>query len=160
MKTYTIKDKQYWLRQTNRYFEAVTSEEEERELKAFAASPQADSPEFSELRAAMSFFSVGKAKCRNERKQSKLRIHIRSIAAAAAIVIVSITGVWFGVQKFSNRDVYVAYINGKRTTDPETVSRAMKSSIDEVMSPTGTPKMEQQLDDMFQTLNDSEQAHQ
>lgn len=160
MKTkHTFKDKQYWLRQTERYFDAETSENEERELMAFAASPLADSPEFRELRATLSFFSIGKAKRHNKQKSNKLRFYIRTVAAAVVIAIVSVTGVWFATQKFFNKDVYVAYIKGNKTTNPEAVRQAMQSSIDEVMSPTGTPKMEQQLDDMFQTLDDSEQSY-
>lgn len=159
MNTKIIKDKKYWLRQTERYFDAEISDEEERKLRSFAASPAGNEPEFEELRAVMSFISVGKDAEKSKARPSILRLHLRTIAASAAIAVAAVAGTWITVEKLSTDDIYVAYINGKKTTDPDVVMNAMRSSVKEVMSPTDTPKMEDQLDDMFQTLNDAEETH-
>ena len=52
-----------------RYFEAETSDAEERWLRAFLASEEAVGPEFDEARAVMSFLVVGR-----RRRPSRLSI--------------------------------------------------------------------------------------
>ena len=51
-------DNDYWKALAERFFEAGTSEEEERELRRFIASGQAGS-EFNDVRAVMGLAAVG-----------------------------------------------------------------------------------------------------
>ena len=51
----------YWLEIVNRYFEAETTEEEERLLKRFLASDEAQGAEFDEARAVMGVFATARS---------------------------------------------------------------------------------------------------
>ena len=78
-------DNDYWKALAERFFEAGTSEEEERELRRFIASGLAGS-EFNDVRAVMGLAAVG-ARRYNRRRR---RTVFLSAAAAAAVVAVAV----------------------------------------------------------------------
>lgn len=154
---------------TERYFEALTSEEEELALKCYAASDEtaADS-RFDELRAVMGLAVVGRRLANKEstyksaqpnnrtvtisRQGQRMRSIrpklVRLISTAAACVVVALIGT---LQRPSEQEC-VAYISGNRTTDPQQVLQAMQRSIDQMEQANEVPSMENQLNDMFQQL--------
>ena len=69
---------QQWKDLAERYFEAETTPEEEKELACFLATPLSQSKDFEELRAVMGFMAVGRATHR------KRQVHTFRYAAAAA----------------------------------------------------------------------------
>ena len=54
-----MKNKSYYLDLAERWFDALLTEDEERELKAFLAGT--DDPDFDEVKAVAGFFATGKA---------------------------------------------------------------------------------------------------
>lgn len=64
--------RQEWLQLAEKYFEAETSDEEERQLKLFLCSAEAQDPAFDELKAVMGYLAVGKSRYRqqNEKRSS------------------------------------------------------------------------------------------
>ena len=76
-------DNDYWKALAERFFEAGTSEEEERELRRFIASGLAGS-EFNDVRAVMGLAAVGARRYHRRRR----RTVFLSAAAAAAVVAV------------------------------------------------------------------------
>ena len=54
--------RQEWLQLAEKYFEAETSDEEERQLKLFLCSAKAQDPAFDELKAVMGYLAVGKSR--------------------------------------------------------------------------------------------------
>lgn len=140
---------QQWKDLAERYFEAETTSEEEKELACFLASPLAQSKEFEEIRAVMGFVATGRATYRRR------HLHPFRYAAAAAVAgLLLTTAVW---QLAGTKDVCVAYVNGERITDTETVlSEAMKSVEKVRHDPEETINLEKQLTDIFQTLEEND----
>ena len=54
----------------------------------------------------------------------------------------------------SKQNVCVAYIDGQRVTDTEIVMQQAEHALAAVRRTTGEPTVEDQLTDMFQTLQD------
>ena len=72
-------DNEYWKALAERFFEAGTSEEEERELRRFIASGLAGS-EFNDVRAVMGLAAVGARRYHRRRRRTVF------LSAAAAAV--------------------------------------------------------------------------
>ena len=72
-------DNDYWKALAERFFEAGTSEEEERELRRFIASGLASS-EFNDVRAVMGLAAVGARRYHRRRRRT---IFLSAAAAAA-----------------------------------------------------------------------------
>ena len=51
-----------WLALIERYYDALTTPQEELELKIFLASPDANAPCFDEIKATLSYFSASRPK--------------------------------------------------------------------------------------------------
>ena len=80
---------QQWKDLAERYFEAETTPEEEKELACFLATPLSQSKDFEELRAVMGFMAMGHATHR------KRQVHTFRYAAAAAVTGILLTAtVW------------------------------------------------------------------
>ena len=77
-------DNDYWKALAERFFEADTSEEEERELRRFIASGLAGS-EFNDVRAVMGLAAVGARRYHRRRRRPGFLS-----AAAAAVVAVAV----------------------------------------------------------------------
>ena len=130
-----------------RYFEAETTPEEERELKCLLVLPEASGKEWDELRAVVGFTAVGRWMRR--RKSHRRQWRRLTVAAVSAAVIGSMA--WMAVD--SRQNVCVAYIGGKRYTDEEVVMRQMHHSMNDMGEAMASNNVENQLSDMFRTMD-------
>lgn len=132
-------DNDYWKALAERFFEADTSEEEERELRRFIASGLAGS-EFNDVRAVMGLAAVGARRYHRRRRRT-----VFLSAAAAAVVAVVMTAVSLA----ADGDSCVAYINGTKHTDEAIVMAQMHSTMDEMAQQAQELSVERQMDDFF-----------
>ena len=130
-------DNDYWKALAERFFEAGTSEEEERELRRFIASGLAGS-EFNDVRAVMGLAAVGARRYHRRRR--------RTVFLSAAVVAVVITAVSLAAD---GGDSCVAYINGTKHTDEAIVMAQMHSTMDEMAQQAQELSVERQMDDFF-----------
>lgn len=135
-------DNDYWKALAERFFEAGTSEEEERELRRFIASGLAGS-EFNDVRAVMGLAAVGARRYNRRRRRT---VFLSAAAAAAAVVAVVMTAVSLAAD---GSDSCVAYINGTKHTDEAIVMAQMHSTIDEMAQQAQELSVERQMDDFF-----------
>ena len=129
-------DNDYWKALAERFFEAGTSEEEERELRRFITSGLAGS-EFNDVRAVMGLAAVGARRYHRRRR----RTVFLSAAAAVVMTAVSLTA--------DGGDSCVAYINGTKHTDEAIVMAQMHSTMDEMAQQAQELSVERQMDDFF-----------
>lgn len=145
-----IRSAKEWKELAERYFEAQTTDEEERQLRSFLVTEAAAGKEFDEVRAVMGFLMVGKHLHRPKKKY-----HLSSYGKkwAAAVVVFCIMGsiAWQMADRHEN--VCVAYIYGEKCTDSEVVMSQLKNSLYQVQRGEGDVTVEEQLSDMFQTLD-------
>lgn len=130
-------DNDYWKALAERFFEAGTSEEEERDLRRFITSGLAGS-EFNDVRAVMGLAAVG-ARRYNRRRR-------RTVFLSAAVVAVVMTAVSLAAD---GGDSCVAYINGTKHTDEAIVMAQMHSTMDEMAQQAQELSVERQMDDFF-----------
>lgn len=132
-------DNDYWKALAERFFEAGTSEEEERELRRFITSGLAGS-EFNDVRAVMGLAAVGARRYNRRRRRTVF------LSAAAAVVAVVMTAVSLTAD---GGDSCVAYINGTKHTDEAIVMAQMHSTMDEMAQQAQELSVERQMDDFF-----------
>lgn len=132
-------DNDYWKALAERFFEAGTSEEEERELRRFITSGLAGS-EFNDVRAVMGLAAVGARRYHRRRRRT-----VFLSAATAAVVAVVMTAVSLA----ADGDSCVAYINGTKHTDEAIVMAQMHSTMDEMAQQAQELSVERQMDDFF-----------
>lgn len=130
-------DNDYWKALAERFFEAGTSEEEERELRRFIASGQAGS-EFNDVRAVMGLAAVGARRYNRRRRRT---VFLSAAAAAVVMTAVSLAA--------DGGDSCVAYINGTKHTDEAIVMAQMHSTMDEMAQQAQELSVERQMDDFF-----------
>ena len=142
-----------------RYFDAETTEAEERMLKRFAASPEADGGEWDELRAVMGYATVGKrlheqAATNNTIPLRPKRRWIPAVAAASILLaLVAVPTVkWLRADESAEKDICIAYINGHRVTDPAQVIQAMHHAMSHVQQVEPMTTVEEQLGNMFELM--------
>jgi hypothetical protein len=145
-------DKTYWKALEERYFEGLTTKEEERLLRQFLTTEMAQTEDFEELRAVMGFLAMGKA----ERKQKQIPLWrspkvMRWSAAACFLLLAGI-----GVYHLMPRTTYVAYVDGRRTTDKMEVLAQMHGVMTDINADTPTSTMEASMSDLLNTLNTEE----
>ena len=155
----TEKDYQYWKEMARRYFDAETTEAEERMLKRFAASPEADGAEWDELRAVMGYATVGKrirgqVAATNTIPLRRMPQWMRIAAAAvfAGLILLPITMWLTDSQDSLDEDICIAYVNGHRVTDPAQVIQAMHHAMSHVQQVEPMTTVEEQLGSMFELL--------
>lgn len=156
------KDKQYWLRLSERYFEAETTEEEERELRRFAA--QTSDPDFRDLQAVMGFTAI--ARSSKGSKGSKglkvqqqaplkplkpLKLNSHYMGLAASVIVVLGLSLFFSLSNRQQDTGCVAWVNGEKITDPTEVMALMQNTMHD-MNIEGNDPVEDQLRDMFELL--------
>lgn len=132
-------DNDYWKALAERFFEAGTSEEEERELRRFIASGLAGS-EFNDVRAVMGLAAVGARRYNRRRRRT---VFLSAAAAAVAVVITAVSLAADG------GDSCVAYINGTKHTDEAIVMAQMHSTMDEMAQQAQELSVERQMDNFF-----------
>ena len=156
----TEKDYQYWKEMARRYFDAETTEAEERMLKRFAASPETDGTEWDELRAVMGYATVGKRLRRQAASITSIipfrprRRWIPAVAAASILLaLVSVpTMKWLTADESAEKDICIAYVNGHRVTDPTQVIQAMHHAMSHVQQVKPMTTVEEQLGSMFELM--------
>lgn len=131
-------DNDYWKALAERFFEADTSEEEERELRRFIASGLAGS-EFNDVRAVMGLAAVGARRYHRRRRRTVF-------LSAAAVVAMVMTAVSLAAD---GGDSCVAYINGTKHTDEAIVMAQMHSTMDEMAQQAQELSVERQMDNFF-----------
>lgn len=108
-----------------RYFNAETTPEEERELALYAA--RTNDPAFTELRAMLGYLSIGK-----EKKARKSRtVWIYSFAAFASC-IVALVAIGLSLRNggsISEEDSYVRYAYGEVSSDKEEIMSTVDASL-------------------------------
>lgn len=132
-------DNDYWKALAERFFEADTSEEEERELRRFIASGLAGS-EFNDVRAVMGLAAVG-ARRYHRRRRRTVFLSVAAAAVAAVMTAVSLAA--------DGGESCVAYINGTRHTDEAIVMAQMHSTMDEMAQQAQELSVERQMDNFF-----------
>lgn len=145
-------DRTYWKALEERYFEGLTTKEEERLLRQFLSTEMAQTEDFDELRAVMGFLAMGKA----ERKKTVILLwrspKVMKWSAAACFLLLA----GIGVYHLMPRTTYVAYVDGRRTTDKIEVITQMHSVMADINADTPTSTMEASMSDLLNTLNTEE----
>lgn len=153
------KDKQYWLRLSERYFEAETTEEEERELRRFAA--QTSDPDFRDLQAVMGFTAIARSSKGSKglkvqqqaplKPLKPLKLNSHYMGLAASVIVVLGLSLFFSLSNRQQDTGCVAWVNGEKITDPTEVMALMQNTMLE-MNIEGNDPVEDQLRDMFELL--------
>lgn len=148
---------QEWLQLVEKYFEAETSDEEERQLKLFLRSAEAQDPAFDELKAVMGYLAVGKSRYhqQNGKRSSFQAWKWKSIAAVFFCCLLS--GSLYMLRQ-QDRNQCIAYINGQRCTDSELVMSHMKLSMSQISQDTEDFTVESQLGSLFNSAEDWNEA--
>ena len=119
-----MKNKSYYLDLAERWFDALLTEDEERELKAFLAGT--DDPDFDEVKAVAGFFAAGKAVAAKKASVDARRRFLpwaATVAIAASLVLVAAIGLYH-----RQNDCYIlAY--GEKSTDPELALADMTATL-------------------------------
>lgn len=137
-------DNDYWKALAERFFEAGTSEVEERELRRFIASGLAGS-EFNDVRAVMGLAAVGARRYHRRRRRT---IFLSAAAAAAVVAVVAVVMTAVSLAADGGNSC-VAYINGTKHTDEAIVMAQMHSTMDEMAQQAQELSVERQMDDFF-----------
>jgi predicted MPP superfamily phosphohydrolase len=122
----TQHDLSYWEEMTERFFLAETTEEEERQLRRFLCTKQAQDPRFDEIRATFSYLDVCKT-----RQPSRTNYMLRTLAVAACLSAIAFLG-W---HQYHQKNISSVRIAGQTV---EADARQL---------------MEQQLAEMFSSTN-------
>lgn len=172
-----LKNVDFWLQLSERYFEASTTEEEESLLKRFVTSDYAQSDlfddnakeVFQEVMATMSLISVGRTSflsqddnsdgtlipIRDKAEEPKRQNAWRWMAGAAAVLAFAflLRGVFTSSDSHDIMDVCVAYNNGTVITDKDEVLSMMRDSWTDIdIHASSTEVVESQLKEMFDVL--------
>ena len=137
-------DKEKYTALMQRYWEAETSLEEERELARYAAGT--DDPDFREIRGVLGYLSVGRE--RKARKQRTMRIYSWTAAAASivAVLAIGLSLLFRPAQRADERCVSYAYC--VQSNDSEAIMASVASSLSDFFA--GDTPAEIQLLEMFQ----------
>ena len=119
-----MKNKSYYLDLAERWFDALLTGDEERELKAFLAGT--DDPDFDEVKAVAGFFATGKAVAAEKVSVDARRRFLpwaATVAIAASLVLVAAIGL-----RHRQNDCYIlAY--GEKSTDSQAVLADMTATL-------------------------------
>lgn len=150
------KDIKQWLAIAEKYFDATATAEEEKTLAAFLATEESDIPEFNEVKAVMGYLATARAiekeHARKEVSHSR-RFAVRWMTSAAAIAIVAFIGYTFSSGDHTEKDVYIANINGRIYTDKEFVLAQMQQTMAMIGNTTRGNSIDEQLEAMFNLAN-------
>jgi hypothetical protein len=143
---------QEWEALVERYFDAMTTEREEQELKAFLLSPEATGNVFDEARAVMGFLKVGQTLYKKKpRKRLWGHAHYLKIAAVCGGIVLG-AALWS--QWYGRNNICEAYIYGKKHTEVAMVITQLQHSLDKVYDTNQKDIVEAQLTEMFQLMEE------
>lgn len=145
------REMKYWLALCEKYFDALTTNEEEKALLHFLASDAANHPVFNEIKAVMGYLSTGKSITKKKKMHTVGKtMQWASMAACIAVTAVIGTSIYRqGTQSATgNREIFYACIDGKEYTDEEFVMQHMLATMNK-MSSTSTGTIEEQLGAML-----------
>ena len=108
-----------------RYWDAETTSEEERDLARYLAS--IEDPEFEELRAALGYLSIGKEKWAIKAQSVRFFPTLAVAAGIASIVIIGFSLRNSAVK--TEEEFYVCYSYGEKITDDQQVMESVESSL-------------------------------
>ena len=140
---------QEWEELVERYFDALTTDAEEQELKSCLLSPEAVDKVFDEAKAVMGFLKVGQSL--HQKKASHSIKHYWKAAAIVCAIVGSAT-IWNVSNRMQN--VCAAYIYGTKCTEVAMVLSQMKHSLDKVNYPAENDIVETQLSYFFQLMEE------
>ena len=143
---------QEWEELVERYFDAMTSNEEEQELRHFLLSTEATGSVFDEARATMGFLKVGQTihlKKQTSSFQSKMR-YLKVAAICSGIAIGATLWHTWG----STKDICEAYIYGTRYTEVTMVMTQLQNSLDRVNNDREEDIVKTQLSELFQLMKE------
>ena len=145
------REMEYWLALCEKYFDALTTNEEEKALLHFLASDAAGHPAFNEIKAVMGYLSTGKS-ITKKKKMHTVGKAMQWASMAACIAVTAVIGTSIYRQgtlpATGNRDIFYACIDGKEYTDEEFVMQHMLATMNK-MSSTSTGTIEEQLGAML-----------
>jgi hypothetical protein len=147
---------QYWEMLIQRYFEAETTEAEENELRSFlSTSPDLDS-RYDEVRAVMGYLAMGRSlnKKKMARRPSRMIRTMRHVGVAASLALMIGFVSFYWSDLISERESYVAYVDGNKITDRAIVSQLMQESFAGVGIGEAESDAEAQLLEMFTIINE------
>lgn len=150
------KDIKQWLAIAEKYFDATATAEEEKALAAFLATEESDIPEFNEIKAVMGYLATARAiekEHAREKAPASRRFAARWMTSAAAIAIVVFIGFMFNAGTSTDKDVYIANINGRIYTDKEFVLAQMQQTMAMIGNTTRGNSIDEQLEAMFNLAN-------
>ena len=145
----------YWIALAEKYFDAATTEQEEKKLAAFLATDESNTPEFNEIKAVMGYIATarkaGNSNIEQKRHGSKalIRRWFATASVAAAIAVTAIIGFSYTAGEDVKNEVYIANIDGKIYTDKEFVLAHMQQTIAMIGNITRGNDIEEQLGAMF-----------
>ena len=163
-------DKTYWKALEERYFEGLTTKEEERLLRQFLTTEMAQTEDFEELRAVMGFLAMGKVEHKKKVIPLWRRPAVVKWSAAACVLILGGIGIVHLTSRTNSLSettpyvaevpvpqapttTYVAYIDGSQTTDKAEVIAQMHGIMADINAETATDVMEASMSDLLNTLN-------
>ena len=150
-----MKNKAYYIDLSERWFDALLTEDEERALKAFLAST--DDPDFEEvkadfdeIKAVAGFFATGKAvygaQEENHRparqRRTTHRLAWAAIAVAASLALVAAIGLY---NQRQNQCYILAY--GEKSTDKELALESMEATLSSLFGTA--PDIEKELETLL-----------
>ena len=109
----------------DRYFEAETTEAEERELRLALAATKCRSAKIDEARAVLGYLAVG----RNEARRRRIFTLPRVAAAAAVAAVCTAVALPLMQRADSGADRCVAYVGRTEITDSRRVLQMMHSDL-------------------------------
>ena len=133
---------------TDRFFDGMTSLEEEKELYDYYRREQALPNDLAPLRRLFLDFAAVRFADEQAVNVNKPRRWLRwAVAASAALLIAAGAAVWLNSGRQGD-DECVAYIYGERTTDRDVVLGEMQKTMAAVAA-DGSDEVEKQLKMMF-----------
>ncbi len=140
------KDKQYYLDLAERWFDAETSEAEEKELGRFLAATE--DPDFDEARAALGFLAASSLRAgllgtsaTTASGSSKRRWLIPAVAVAASLVLAFFFGRMTAPVEVVpvGAGTCVSYVHGVEVNDEDFAVATMESTLSDFFSPAAAP---------------------
>ncbi len=137
-------DKEKYTALMQRYWEAETTPEEERELARYAA--WVDDPGFEEIRGVLGYLSIGREK--KARRSRTVRMYSFAAVAASIVAVVAI-GLNIKTTENSHQDeLCVRYSYGEVSNNNEQIMSSVESSLADFFA--GNSLADNNLREMFQ----------